>query len=64
MRFGCNRINLRPTNADRKEWFTARPPQSGSHDLCSLTDMAPEAGAEQSRALRRAVEQGPVNKSP
>jgi catechol 2,3-dioxygenase-like lactoylglutathione lyase family enzyme len=60
--FGRNKINLRPSSADQEDWFTARPPQAGSEDLCFLTDMAPDAVAEHLRTQGISIEQGPVTK--
>ena len=62
IRFGHQKINLRPAGADTVEWFTGRAVQPGSDDLCFLTDAAPEAVAAHFNALGIAVEEGPVTK--
>jgi len=62
LRFGSQKINLRPTDASQPEWFTARIPQAGSDDLCFLVDAAPEAVASHLAALGIEIEQGPVTK--
>ena len=62
MRFGSQKINLRPTEALQAEWFTARAPQAGSDDLCFLVDATPEAIASHLAALGIDIEQGPVTK--
>src|SRR5665213_2694218 len=41
--FGNQKINVRPRNADKVEWFTADHEAAGSDDLCFLTAAAPEA---------------------
>src|SRR6478736_9308191 len=43
LKFGRNRINLRPIDASQVDWFTGVAPQPGSDDLCLLTDATPEA---------------------
>src|SRR5271157_1850136 len=41
MRFGRQKINLRPIAASKADWFTADHEAAGSDDLCFLTDSAP-----------------------
>ena len=45
VRFGRQMVNLRPVGESAEEWFTALHPAPGGHDLCFLTDLAPEAVA-------------------
>ena len=52
--FGNQRINVRPRDADKVEWFTADQVAAGSDDLCFLTSSTPEEVA--------ALEEGPVAK--
>lgn len=40
--FGSQRINLRPVNFSKDEWFTADSISAGSQDLCFLTDLKPQ----------------------
>ena len=40
--FGDQKINVRPRNADKVEWFTADHETAGSDDLCFLTSSTPE----------------------
>lgn len=42
--FGNQKINVRPRDADKVEWFTADHQTAGSEDLCLLTSAAPDAG--------------------
>ena len=35
--FGSQKINVRPRDADKVEWFTADHETAGSDDLCFLT---------------------------
>ncbi len=39
MRFGRQKINLRPIVASKAEWFTADHEAAGSEDLCFLTEL-------------------------
>ena len=41
MRFGRQKINLRPVAASKEDWFTADHEAAGSEDLCFLTDATP-----------------------
>jgi catechol 2,3-dioxygenase-like lactoylglutathione lyase family enzyme len=39
--FGNQKINVRPRDADKVEWFTADHETAGSDDLCFLTSASP-----------------------
>ena len=39
LRFGRQKINLRPRDADPVAWFTGARPQPGSGDLCFVTPL-------------------------
>src|SRR5260370_20247349 len=41
--FGSQKINVRPRDGDKVEWFTADHETAGSDDLCFLTSSTPEA---------------------
>lgn len=41
MKFGRQKINLRPLSASKEEWFTADHEKAGSDDLCFLTNASP-----------------------
>ena len=60
--FGNQRINVRPKNADKIEWFTADHETAGSEDLCFLTSSTPEEVGAHLKATGVAIEEGPVNK--
>ena len=62
LRFGSQKINLRPTQATQADWFTARAPQAGSEDLCFIVDLTPEAVVSRLVSLGVEVEQGPITK--
>src|SRR6516164_3252553 len=40
--FGNQKINVRPKDADKVEWFTADHEAAGSDDLCFLTSSTPD----------------------
>jgi len=40
--FGDQKINLRPADADKADWFTADRVAAGSDDLCFLTTATPD----------------------
>jgi catechol 2,3-dioxygenase-like lactoylglutathione lyase family enzyme len=42
MRFGRQKINLRPIAASKEDWFTADHEAAGSEDLCFLADATPD----------------------
>jgi catechol 2,3-dioxygenase-like lactoylglutathione lyase family enzyme len=60
--FGNQKINVRPLDADKIEWFTADHETAGSDDLCFLTSSSPEQVAAHLKAHGVAIEEGPVNK--
>jgi catechol 2,3-dioxygenase-like lactoylglutathione lyase family enzyme len=60
--FGNQRINVRPKDADKVEWFTADQVAAGSDDLCFLTSSTPDEVAAHLKALGIAIEEGPVDK--
>jgi catechol 2,3-dioxygenase-like lactoylglutathione lyase family enzyme len=62
MKFGSQKLNLRPIDARTDDWFTAEHASAGSDDLCFLTDAAPEAVAAHLKACGVAIELGPVEK--
>jgi catechol 2,3-dioxygenase-like lactoylglutathione lyase family enzyme len=59
MRFGRQKINLRPIAASKEDWFTADHEAAGSEDLCFLTDATPDAVVQHLRAQRIAIVTGP-----
>ena len=62
IKFGRQKINLRPADADAVAWFTGLAPTPGSDDLCFLTTSEPDMVVAHLRALDIAVEEGPVQK--
>src|SRR5690348_15082350 len=60
--FGNQRINVRPKDADKVEWFTADHEAAGSDDLCFLTSSTPDEVVAHLKAHGVAIEEGPVAK--
>ncbi len=58
--FGSQKINVRPRDADKVEWFTADHEAAGSDDLCFLTAATPEQVVAHLKAQGVAIEEGPV----
>jgi catechol 2,3-dioxygenase-like lactoylglutathione lyase family enzyme len=64
LRFGGQKINLRPTSATQEEWFTgAAGGVPGTDDLCFVVTMKSDQVAEYLRACGVTVEVGPVAKA-
>ena len=60
--FGDQKINVRPHDADKVEWFTADHQMAGSDDLCFLTSSTPDEVVAHLTANGVAIEEGPTNK--
>jgi catechol 2,3-dioxygenase-like lactoylglutathione lyase family enzyme len=60
--FGNQKINVRPHDADKVEWFTADHEKAGSDDLCFLTDSTPDEVVAHLKTCGVAIEEGPVTK--
>src|SRR6266567_9527523 len=60
--FGDQKINVRPRDADKVEWFTADHEMAGSDDLCFLTSSTPDEVVAQLKAHGVAIEEGPTKK--
>ncbi len=62
IKFGDQKINLRPVGADPVEWFTGIVPAAGSDDLCFLTRASPAEVVAHFEACGLSIEEGPVRK--
>jgi catechol 2,3-dioxygenase-like lactoylglutathione lyase family enzyme len=60
--FGNQKINVRPKDADKDDWFTADHETAGSDDLCFLTSSPPDEVVAHLTALGTQIEEGPVAK--
>lgn len=64
LRFGGQKINLRPVSATQEEWFTgAAGGVPGTDDLCFIVTMKADQVAEYLRACGVTIELGPVAKA-
>lgn len=63
LKFGGQKINLRPKEATQQEWWTgAAGGIPGVHDLCFIVTMPPEQVVAHLQDCGVTVEQGPVAK--
>ncbi len=62
LQFGQQKINVRPRDADKVEWFTADHQTAGSEDLCFLTSATPDEVVAHLEANGVAIAEGPVAK--
>jgi len=60
--FGNQKINVRPLDSDKTEWFTADHETAGSDDLCFLTSQTPQEVVAHLKAHGVTIEEGPVAK--
>jgi catechol 2,3-dioxygenase-like lactoylglutathione lyase family enzyme len=63
LRFGVQKINVRPITASKVEWFTADHETPGSEDLCFLTSASPDAVVAHLKACGVKIEAGPDQRS-
>lgn len=61
LRFGAQKINLRPVDATQDEWFSGASAAPGTQDLCFLAG-SPDETLAHLRACGVAVEVGPAAK--
>ena len=62
MRFGRQKINLRPLDADAVAWFTGTHPAAGSDDVCFVTQHTPEQVLAHLHVCQVRLEAGPVER--
>src|ERR1700744_3230782 len=60
--FGHQKINVRPRDADKVEWFTADHEMAGSDDLGFLTSAPPQEVGHPLKPSHAATEEGPTPK--
>src|SRR3984957_4095190 len=59
MKFGRQKITLRPIAASKEDWFTADHEAAGSEDLCFLADSSPDEVVRHLQAQGVAIVAGP-----
>ncbi len=62
LRFGGQKINLRPATATQEEWFSGTGAAPGTQDLCFVVTVRAEQVVEHLKGCGVAVELGPVAK--
>ena len=62
LKFGGQKLNLRPHDADKHKWFTGVVSDPGSADLCFITAVGPDQVVDHLHNCRIAIEAGPVGK--
>ncbi|CAH2599463.1 VOC family protein [Rhodovastum atsumiense] len=62
LKFGGQKINLRPVEADAHAWITARAPVAGANDLCFVTAVASADVVDHLHTCGVVVEFGPVER--
>ena len=62
LKFGGQKINLRPESATQDEWFSGLWPMPGSQDLCFIVTIGPEDVIAHLHSCGVAIELGPVEK--
>jgi catechol 2,3-dioxygenase-like lactoylglutathione lyase family enzyme len=60
--FGNQKINVRPRDASKVDWFTADHETPGSEDLCFLTSSTPDEVVAHLNANGVKIEEGPSAK--
>lgn len=60
LKFGGQKINLRPHDASQEEWIAARDCRPGTQDLCFVVAVAAEETRAHFEACGVVVEAGPV----
>jgi catechol 2,3-dioxygenase-like lactoylglutathione lyase family enzyme len=63
LKFGGQKINLRPATATQEDWIAARITDPGTQDLCFVVAMAAEQIVGQFHACGVTIEQGPVTRT-
>ena len=62
LKFGGQKLNLRPHDADTQAWFTGVNSQPGAADLCFITAVGPDQVVEHLHRCGISIEAGPVAK--
>jgi catechol 2,3-dioxygenase-like lactoylglutathione lyase family enzyme len=62
VRFGNQKINLRPVAMSKDSWRTADHPRAGSEDLCFLTNSTADEIVAHLRGCGVAIELGPIKR--
>jgi catechol 2,3-dioxygenase-like lactoylglutathione lyase family enzyme len=62
LKFGGQKINLRPVDMDAGSWMAAEAPMTGSHDLCFVTAVSAAEIVGHLHACGVMIEAGPAER--
>jgi len=62
LKFGGQKINVRPADADTKSWATGANVKVGTSDLCFITAVGPEEVVDHLRSCGVTITEGPAPK--
>jgi catechol 2,3-dioxygenase-like lactoylglutathione lyase family enzyme len=62
LKFGGQKINLRPVDSDTDDWFTGSAVMAGSHDLCFVTAVGADDIVRHLKSCGVVIEEGPASK--
>jgi catechol 2,3-dioxygenase-like lactoylglutathione lyase family enzyme len=62
LKFGGQKVNLRPVHADALEWVAAREPVAGSGDLCFVSAVPSPDVVDHLHSCGVTIELGPVER--
>ena len=60
LKFGGQKLNLRPHDHDAHSWIAAKVTEAGTGDLCFITAVGPEEVVDHLQSCQVAVIDGPV----
>ena len=60
LKFGCQKLNLRPHGHDKRQWITGTVSDPGANDLCFITAVGPDDVVHHLKACGIAIESGPT----
>ncbi len=63
LKFGGQKLNLRPHDADRRAWISSASTEPGSADLCFISAVGPDDVVDHLHSCRVAIEAGPIAKT-
>ena len=62
LKFGGQKLNLRPAEHDKRSWITGTCAEPGAVDACFITAVGPGNVVEHLHSCRVAIEAGPVSR--
>ena len=62
LKFGGQKLNLRPHDHDKRAWITGASAEPGAADLCFITAVGPDDVVEHLESCQVAIEAGPASR--